>query len=216
MGSKRDALGSGWCAMAMLAGVCAAIAAGCQRRGGVETRPPGAAAAETRAAAPVARSPGADSPIDQPPRRAAQRSREGAQAPARSLRPEPGEEAAEPPGGPTAQTNEPAKPVEIDMEEPAEKPPPVPPFVAIVETIHPQREATAHVTVTPPRKLDIDTRNVRRLRITRRRLPLARDRSIVLRIDGKGIEWTPDVVAVELERSRAGDWRVVRTRSRQE
>ncbi len=100
------------------------------------------------------------------------------------------------------------------MDEPAPKPPPVPPFLAIVEKTKPRREARVHVTVTQPRKLDIDTRNVRRLRLTRRRLPLARNRSIVLRIDGKGIEWTPDVVAVELERSRSGEWRVVRTRSR--
>ncbi|MFQ5807054.1 MAG: hypothetical protein ACE5I3_11460 [Phycisphaerae bacterium] len=100
----------------------------------------------------------------------------------------------------------------IEMDEPEQPELQTPRYLSIVEQINPARRSRVHATVTPPRKLELTTENVSLLRLTREGLPLARNRSIVLRIDGQGIEWTPKYVAVELERSPAGAWTVVRRR----
>ena len=100
-------------------------------------------------------------------------------------------------------------PPEIDMETPEEPEPKTPRYLAIVEEIHPDRQASVRATVRSPTKLELETENVKRLRITREGLPLVQNRSIVLRIDGQGIEWTRHYVAVELERSSAGTWTVI-------
>lgn len=90
--------------------------------------------------------------------------------------------------------------------------PRLPEYVSIVERIDPSRPAQLAVNLEPPRELELTTDNVRRLWLTRDGLALSRNRSIVLRIDGQGIEWTPRFVAVELERSQAGAWTVVERR----
>jgi hypothetical protein len=100
----------------------------------------------------------------------------------------------------------------IEMDEPEEPAPVLPRYLEIVEETDPIQRASIEVTLTPPRKLELDTRNVKLLRLTRDGLPLTRSRSIVLQIDGQGIEWTPKYMAVELERSPAGEWTVVRRR----
>jgi type IV secretory pathway VirB10-like protein len=128
--------------------------------------------------------------------------------PARSERaaPEQPDEARAP-----AQATESAPP-EIELETPEEPEPTTPRYLAIVEQVRPDQDATVRPTIVSPTKLELETDNVKRLRITREGLPLARNRSIVLRIDGQGIEWTPNYLAVELERSSAGIWEVVRRR----
>lgn len=103
-----------------------------------------------------------------------------------------------------------AAPTTIDMDEPEEPEPPLPPYLSVVERIDPGQQARVYATPIAPNKLEVTTENVKRLRLTRERLPLSRHRSTVLRIDGQGIEWTPKYVAVELERSPAGAWTVVR------
>ena len=100
----------------------------------------------------------------------------------------------------------------IEMETPAEPEPKTPRYLDIVEELDASRRALVEATIVAPTKLELNTQNVKRLRITREGLPLARDRSIVLRIDGQGIEWTRQYVSVELERSPAGAWTVVRRR----
>jgi hypothetical protein len=97
------------------------------------------------------------------------------------------------------------------MDEPAEPLEPPPPYVSIVELIDAGQRPAVRVTPVAPRKLIVATQNVKRLRLTREGLPLARDRSIVLSIDGQGIEWTQECLKVELEWTPAGAWSVVRT-----
>jgi hypothetical protein len=100
-------------------------------------------------------------------------------------------------------------PATIDMDTP-EEPAPVPPsYMSIVEEIDPVKRSIVYTTIEPPRTLELTTENVKRIRLTREGLPLARHGSLVLRIDGQGIEWTRKYVAVELERSSAGEWSVV-------
>ena len=118
--------------------------------------------------------------------------------------------AAPPP--PTPQPSQPGADAVINMDQDEAKKPPLPPFLAVVEEINPTDRSTVNATITPPRKLALETDNVKRLRLTRERLPLARNRSIVLQIDGQGIEWTAKHIAIELERSSAGEWTVVRRR----
>jgi cytoskeletal protein RodZ len=113
-----------------------------------------------------------------------------------------------PPGQETADATAPS--IEIDV--PEEPKPELPRYLEIIEEIDPAREPSIEATVAPPQKLELNTRNVKLLRLTREGLPLTRNRSIVLQIDGQGIEWTPKYVAVELERSPAGAWTVVRRR----
>lgn len=100
-------------------------------------------------------------------------------------------------------------PAEIDMETPEEPEPRTPRYLEIVDEIRADGVGTVRATVTLPSKLELETDNVKRLRITREGLPLATGRSIVVRIDGQGIEWTRQYTAVELERSSAGTWTVV-------
>jgi hypothetical protein len=103
----------------------------------------------------------------------------------------------------------------IDIEEPGEPRPGIPRFISITEEIEPQRLSSVDVAVLPPRKLELNTENIKRLRLTREGLPLAKNSSIVLRIDGQGIEWTPRYIAVELERSPTGLWTVIGRRAYQ-
>ena len=100
--------------------------------------------------------------------------------------------------------------IEMDQPEPPE--PKTPHYVSIVEEIKSARPSKVHARIVSPTKLVLTTENVKRIRVTRAGLPLARNRSIVLLIDDQGIEWTRQYLAVELERSRAGEWTVVRRR----
>ena len=117
-----------------------------------------------------------------------------------------------PPQEAQAEPEKPAErqpPTEIDMRTPQQPAPELPRYVAVVDQYEAGQPGIVRANVVQPRKLELETTNVRKLRITREGLPLARDRSIALHIDGQGIEWTREYVAVELERSPAGVWEVV-------
>jgi len=117
---------------------------------------------------------------------------------------------SQPPAQPPPQPPAPPAPT-IEIEQP--EPPTPPPYLSIVERIDAGRRPRIDVRLDPPQTLELDTDNVRRLRLTREGLPLSRTHSIVLRVDGQGIEWTPKYVAIELERSPAGAWEVVGRRA---
>jgi len=127
--------------------------------------------------------------------------------------------AAEPPGpstppaSPPAEKPEPApqpaEPTEAATDARASEPrpePELPAYLRVLERFDPDREMDVRIELTPPRRLAIDTRNVRRLWIDRAALPLAHHRSIVLQLDGQGIEWTPQSTTSVFERSVNGVW----------
>ena len=100
--------------------------------------------------------------------------------------------------------------IEIEGEE---KPaPPIPPYANIVEQFQPGQHGEVAGTIESETKLLVDTRNVKRLRLTREGTPLSRTRSVVLQLDGQGIEWSAKHIAIELERSPGGSWEVVARR----
>jgi hypothetical protein len=69
------------------------------------------------------------------------------------------------------------------------------------------------VDASSPERLVIDTHNVRRILIDRERAPLLLNRSVVLRLDGQGIEWTADSRTRVFERSINGEWGAARERT---
>lgn len=56
------------------------------------------------------------------------------------------------------------------------------------------------------RRVILDTDNAQRIRFDRRRIPVRRDRSIILVIDGQGIEWLASSTVTEFERTKTGAW----------
>jgi len=90
--------------------------------------------------------------------------------------------------------------------QPAAQEPELPEYVTLVERFNPRQPPAVRVRTEEPSRLVIETRNVRRLRIDRTRLPLDRRHSIALQLDGQGIEWLPKSEVVEFERSPNGDW----------
>jgi len=88
--------------------------------------------------------------------------------------------------------------------------PELPEYLTIVERFKPAERAAAQVTTETGNRLVIDTRNVRRLRIDRDRVPLNQRRSIALLLDGQGLEWLPHSKVVEFERSVNGGWTPVK------
>ena len=88
--------------------------------------------------------------------------------------------------------------------------PKIPDFLRIVQRTHDTKRASVRARIEKPRRLVLDTDNVTRVRIDRRELELPRGRSITIRIDGQGIEWTPRYDVVELERTAGGVWSPVK------
>jgi hypothetical protein len=100
---------------------------------------------------------------------------------------------------------------------PASRPagePELPDYVAITARIHPDQRTSAQVRTESGNRLVIDTRNVRRLRINRDRVPLNRRRSISLQLDGQGLEWLASSKVVEFECTVNGEWVPVKPESR--
>ncbi len=85
-----------------------------------------------------------------------------------------------------------------------------PSFVVVLERMDPARGQQLQTVVVGSRRVQLTTRNVRRLSITRRRGPLAREGSIVLRIDTQVFEWIGRFDTLELTRSENGIWRITR------
>ena len=93
------------------------------------------------------------------------------------------------------------------------EPPDLPDYITVLERFQTDEPARVELAITSPERLVIDTQNVRRLRVDRQRLPMNTRRSIVLRLDGQGIEWTADSDVSEFERSVNGEWTPARKRS---
>lgn len=96
-----------------------------------------------------------------------------------------------------------------DVEKPRPQPK-IPDFLRIVRRTHDDKRASVRARIEKPRRLVLETDNVTRVRIDRRELELPRGRSITIRIDGQGIEWTPRYDVVELERTAGGVWSPVK------
>jgi hypothetical protein len=94
--------------------------------------------------------------------------------------------------------------------QPEEAEPETPDYLTILDRFNSRERASASARVEPGNRLVIDTRNVRRLRIERRELPLDARRTIVLQLDGQGIEWLAKSRVVEFERSPNGEWMPVK------
>lgn len=86
----------------------------------------------------------------------------------------------------------------------------LPDYLTVLERIHPGRLFKVDAELSGDRRLIIDTRNVKRIRLDRRRLDLTHNRSIALRIDEQGIEWTTRSAVVELQRANDGVWAPVK------
>jgi hypothetical protein len=181
-------------AMMALAGLCALLLlAGCEgprRTASPAGEPPRDVQGETPPAPPVALAP-ATAP-SAPPAIALKLEEPQPENPPP---PAPAPEAVQPPQAPAA-------PAEQEL----------PPYLQVVERIRPLEPAEVHVDASSPERLVIETRNVRRIRIDREHAPLALNRSVVLRLDGQGIEWTADSRAREFERSVNGEWGAARER----
>jgi hypothetical protein len=106
------------------------------------------------------------------------------------------------------------RPVEPPPEFPETVPPTTPDDtfpagVTVLEEERPGVTTSVKVQVDDGRRVIMQTRNVKRMRVHRQGIGVTTARSAVLRIDDQGIEWTRDAEVVELERSRNGEWLVV-------
>ena len=81
-----------------------------------------------------------------------------------------------------------------------------PDYLKIVEVFREDRPAEAYGQIGGPFRLVIETSNVKRLQLDRRKLPWPADQSIAVYFDEQVIGWTPQSEVVELERSRNGAW----------
>jgi len=129
-----------------------------------------------------------------------------------SAPPAAGAEPQETPETPPAAAIEPAPARPPEAPKPAE--PELPPYIRVVERFRPSEPALVHLDDSSPERLVVETRNVRRLWIDRERAPLVTNRSVVLRLDGQGIEWTGDSRTREFEKSVNGEWGPARERKR--
>ncbi len=94
--------------------------------------------------------------------------------------------------------------------------PPAPPspeeppkYVRILERERSDASASLDATARGNAVVRLETNNVKRLRLIRDELPFRATRSVAVRIDQQGIEWSPRHAWIELERSRSGEWTVV-------
>jgi hypothetical protein len=109
------------------------------------------------------------------------------------------------PSQPSAQD----KPEDKSQNETDEQPK-IPDYVTVLERIEDNGPARVSGRVTGTSRLIIDTRNVRRMRISRSKLAFGRGRSIPLEIDGQVFELRASTSVVEMERSRNGEWSPVK------
>lgn len=88
--------------------------------------------------------------------------------------------------------------------------PQLPKYLTILRRTEPSAETNVTVRVAEGRRLELETRNVERLHIDRRNLPLDTRRSIILVLDGQPLEWLVGSPVVEFERSTNGVWSPVK------
>jgi len=84
--------------------------------------------------------------------------------------------------------------------------PDLPDYVRVLARFRPDEPPDVRIEITSPTRLVVRTRNVRKLWIDRDRLPMETGQSLVLQLDGQGIEWTAGSTVREFERSINGDW----------
>jgi hypothetical protein len=118
-------------------------------------------------------------------------------------------ESPKPPPSTAEPISQPIRPFEPPTPPAAEE---LPPYIQVLERFRPLEPATVHIDSSSPQRLVIDTSNVRRIWIDRERAQLALNRSVVLRLDGQGIEWTADSRTREFERSKNGVWEAAHER----
>lgn len=104
----------------------------------------------------------------------------------------------------TAQTPTSSQPPETRPQEPQP-----PKYLTVLDKYRRGEPITLNVQDGPGRRLSIDTRNVRRLRIDRDNLPFDGRRTIILQLDGQGFEWLARSGVEVFERSDVGEWRPV-------
>lgn len=120
----------------------------------------------------------------------------------------------------TAPASRPApstQPASAPATQPASRPalPEVPPYIRIVAAADPLRKSACDVLCEPAeRRLIVDTANIARLEFSRQELPLPRERSVALRVDGRVFEWTPAFDSIVIERRSNGDWVIVERQPR--
>ena len=110
---------------------------------------------------------------------------------------------------PSTDPGAPAKSANKPQNETAEQPK-IPDYVTVLERIEGGSPVRVSGRVTETSRLIIDTRNVRRMRISRSKLAFGRGRSIPLEIDGQVFELRASTGVVEMERSRNGEWSPVK------
>lgn len=84
----------------------------------------------------------------------------------------------------------------------------LPEYLELVERLNDARGFHIDARTDSPQRITLNTENVRRLRMDRRKLSANPRGSIAIRIDDQGIEWTTRVIEIELERSPSGRWSV--------
>lgn len=92
--------------------------------------------------------------------------------------------------------------------------PPPPDFLLIIDRYEAHQPARAQVLTAAGDRLKLDTTNVRRLRIDRKKAPLAQRGSIALQLDDQVFEWTADRPIAVFERSQNGRWFLASTEPR--
>jgi hypothetical protein len=134
-------------------------------------------------------------------------------APGTATQPAPASQPAPTPPSPQVATSAPAEPpASPHAPGPEAQTQELPDYIEVLERYHPAEAARVSVQLDSPRRLIIDTQNVRRLRIDRNKLPLSKRGHIILRLDEQGIEWRAGSSTDEFERSVNGDWTPVKQR----
>jgi len=87
--------------------------------------------------------------------------------------------------------------------------PELPGYLTIIDRYEPNKPARLTAATPGGRRLTLDTRNVRRVRIDREDVPLTGKGSIALTLDGQVFEWMANSQVAVFERSDNGIWRPV-------
>lgn len=96
-----------------------------------------------------------------------------------------------------------------DVPPPDSSEPELPSYVTVIERYESGKPARLTAATPGGRRLTLDTRNVRRIRIDRDDVPMAGKGSVALALDGQVFEWVANSQVAVFERSENGVWRPV-------
>lgn len=82
----------------------------------------------------------------------------------------------------------------------------LPDYLHVTRRFEINRPIRVTATIQGDRRLIIESENVQRIKIDRAQIPLRRDRSIILQLDGQPIEWMVKSEVTEFERTSTGIW----------